>query len=162
MTDVLTTEQRRRCMARIRRKDTDPERHVRSMIHRMGFRYRLNVTSLPGKPDIVLPRLRKVVLVHGCFWHMHRCKYGRVKPATNAGFWKAKREENRRRDARVRRALRIAGWDVLIVWECELRDGDKLRKRIHAFLSVTPRAMSSQQSHGVLRRVRRGFAGVHS
>lgn len=135
MTDVLTAEQRHRCMARIRGKDTDPECNVRSILHRMGFRYRLHVSGLPGKPDIVLPRLRKVVFVHGCFWHMHRCHFGSVKPATNADFWKTKREGNRQRDAKVRRALRKAGWDVLAVWECELRDSDKLRKKMQTFLT---------------------------
>ncbi len=135
MTDVLTAEQRHRCMARIRGKDTDPERNVRSIIHRMGFRYRLHVSGLPGKPDIVFPRLRKVVLVHGCFWHMHRCRFGRVKPATNANFWKTKREDNRQRDAKVRRALRKDGWNVLTVWECELREDDKLRKKLRRFLT---------------------------
>jgi DNA mismatch endonuclease (patch repair protein) len=135
MTDVLTAEQRHRCMARIRGKDTDPERNVRSIIHRMGFRYRLHVSGLPGKPDIVFPRLRKVVLVHGCFWHMHRCRFGRVQPATNANFWKTKREGNRQRDAKVRRALRKGGWNVLTVWECELREDDKLRKKLRRFLT---------------------------
>ncbi|MBN2302472.1 MAG: DNA mismatch endonuclease Vsr [Lentisphaerae bacterium] len=135
MSDVLTAEQRHRCMTRIRGKDTDPERQVRSMIHTMGFRYRLHVSGLPGKPDIVLPRLRKVVLVHGCFWHMHRCKFGRVQPATNANFWKVKREGNRRRDATVLRALQNAGWDVLTVWECELRDSDLLSDKIKRFLA---------------------------
>lgn len=135
MTDVLTAEQRHRCMARIRGKNTEPERRVRSMIHRMGFRYRLHVTGLPGKPDIVLPLLQKVILVHGCFWHMHRCRFGRVKPATNACFWEVKREATRQRDVRVRRALWKAGWEVMTVWECELQESDKLQNRIRKFLT---------------------------
>lgn len=135
MTDVLTAEQRHRCMSRIRGKDTAPEKCVRRMIHGMGFRYRLHAAGLPGKPDLVLPRLRKVVFVHGCFWHMHRCRLGRVRPATNAGFWKAKREGNRQRDTRTRRALRRAGWQVLTVWECELRDVDRLARKLRAFLA---------------------------
>ena len=134
MTDVLTAEQRHHCMTRIRGKDTDPERRVRSMIHRSGFRYCLHVTSLPGKPDIVLPRLHKVILVHGCFWHMHRCKFGRVTPATNSDFWKTKREDNCRRDARVHQMLRNSGWGILTIWECELRNCEKLNARIQTFL----------------------------
>ena len=138
MTDVLTAEQRHRCMSRIRGKDTAPEMCVRRMIHGMGFRYRLHAAGLPGKPDLALPRLRKVVFVHGCFWHMHRCRLGRVRPATNAGFWKAKREGNRQRDTRTRQALRRAGWQVLTVWECELRDMDRLAQKLSAFLASSP------------------------
>lgn len=135
MSDVLTTEQRQRCMAQIRGKDTAPERRVRSMIHRMGFRYRLHGPDLPGKPDIILPRLRKIIFVHGCFWHIHRCRFGLVKPVTNADFWKNKREGNRQRDEKVRRALRKTGWSVLTVWECELQDDNKLQKKLRTFLT---------------------------
>lgn len=135
MTDVLTVAQRRKCMSRIRGKDTSPERKIRTMIHRMGFRYRIHVSDLPGKPDIVLPRLRKIILVHGCFWHMHRCRFGRVRPATNSTFWQNKREGNRQRDRKVCRALRRQGWHVLTVWECELRNPIKLEDKIEKFLS---------------------------
>jgi len=122
-------------MSRIRGKDTAPEKYVRRMIHGMGFRYRLHAAGLPGKPDLVLPRLRKVVFVHGCFWHMHRCRFGRVKPVTNADFWKRKREGNRRRDATVRRALRKEGWRVLTVWECEMRNVGILQRKLRMFLT---------------------------
>lgn len=135
MTDVLTTEQRYRCMSRIRGKDTGPEMRVRRIVHGMGFRYRLHSARLPGRPDIVFSRLRKLIFVHGCFWHMHRCHLGRVHPSTNADFWKAKREANRKRDARNRQVLRRAGWDVLIVWECELRSSVKLAQKLSAFIS---------------------------
>ena len=111
------------------------KKYVRRMIHGMGFRYRLHAVGLPGKPDLVLPRLRKVVFVHGCFWHMHRCLFGRVKPTTNADFWKQKREGNRQRDATVRRALRKEGWRVLTVWECEIRNVGKLKRRLRVFLT---------------------------
>jgi DNA mismatch endonuclease (patch repair protein) len=137
MTDVLTTEQRRRCMSRIRGKDTDPERRVRSIVHKLGFRFRLHVRDLPGSPDIVLPRLHKVIFVHGCFWHLHRCRYGRVTPATNYDFWKEKREGTRKRDLKTRKLLKIAGWKILVVWECELKDIPKLKTRIQAFLQQT-------------------------
>ncbi len=134
MTDVLTTEQRHKCMSRIRGKDTDPERKVRSIVHQLGFRFRLHVKDLPGSPDIVLPRLHKVIFVHGCFWHLHKCRYGRVTPATNSDFWKTKREGNRKRDLKTRRLLKNAGWRILVVWECELKDLDKMRTQIQTFL----------------------------
>ncbi len=137
MTDVLTVEQRHRCMSRIRGKDTGPEMCVRHLVHRMGYRYRLHVAGLPGKPDIVLARLRKVIFVHGCFWHMHRCRMGRVRPSTNADFWKAKREGNRKRDARKRQALKRAGWGVLTIWECDLRAPDRVAKKLRTFLDAS-------------------------
>jgi len=121
-------------MSRIRGKDTDPERKVRSIVHQLGFRFRLHVKDLPGSPDIVLPRLHKVIFVHGCFWHLHKCRYGRVTPATNSDFWKTKREGNRKRDLKTRRLLKNAGWRILVVWECELKDLDKMRTQIQTFL----------------------------
>jgi len=134
MTDVLTPEQRHRNMSRIRGADTKPELIVRSVIHRMGFRFRVNYRRLPGTPDVVLPRHRKVIFVHGCFWHMHRCKYGRVIPKTNAAFWKAKREGNVIRDRRVLRDLKDAGWKVLVVWECWTKKPAALEQRLRRFL----------------------------
>jgi len=136
MTDVLTPEQRRRNMANIRGRDTRPERIVRSMLHRIGYRYSLHRADLPGKPDLVFPRLHKIIFVHGCYWHMHDCKYGKVAPATNAEFWRAKRLSNVRRDKKTLAALRRAGWQVSIVWECTVRglDPDVLRKRLVRFL----------------------------
>jgi len=89
---LTRSEQRKFCMSRIRGKDTKPEFIVRRMVHAMGFRYRLYAGNLPGKPDLVFPRLKKVIFVHGCFWHMHSCRYGRVKPATNPTFWESKRK----------------------------------------------------------------------
>lgn len=122
-------------MSRIRGKDTEPEKCVRQMIYGMGVRYRLHVANLPGRPDIVLRRSRKVIFVHGCFWHMHRCRFGNVKPVTNADFWMKKRERNRRRDAAVRRVLRDEGWRVLTVWECEMRNAEKLKRKLKLFLA---------------------------
>ncbi|MBN2256944.1 MAG: DNA mismatch endonuclease Vsr [Anaerolineaceae bacterium] len=134
MTDVLTPEQRKFNMSRIRNKDTRPEIIVRSLIHRMGYRYRLHNAKLPGKPDLVLTRHKKIVFVNGCYWHMHKCKYGRVKPATNADFWENKRLENVKRDKRNISALKKAGWKVLIVWECWTKNPELLTKRINKFL----------------------------
>lgn len=120
--DVHTREQRSRNMAAIRGKDTNPEKAVRSLVHRMGYRYRLHAKDLPGKPDLVFPSLRKVIFVHGCFWHRHnRCELARL-PKSRLEFWLPKLEANKRRDARCRRALTALGWSSLVIWECELRD----------------------------------------
>ena len=137
MADVLTPQQRSFNMSRIRSRDTRPEMVVRSIVHRMGFRYRLHKKDLSGKPDIVLVRHRKIIDVHGCFFHMHTCRYGSVVPATNEKFWRTKRLSNVERDRLNLRALRRAGWKVLIVWECETRKPEKLVKRIQKFLSST-------------------------
>ena len=128
--DVLSPSQRSKCMSAIRGKDTKPELQVRSLLHRMGFRFRLHVAGLPGSPDIVLPRHRSVVLVNGCFWHHHPgCKYA-YTPASRREFWQAKFSENEARDAKVVDQLSEAGWKVVVVWECELRDVDQLVNRL--------------------------------
>jgi DNA mismatch endonuclease (patch repair protein) len=137
MADVHNPQQRSFNMSRIRSRDTKPEKIVRSIVHRLGFRYRLHKKDLPGKPDIVLVRHRKIIDVHGCFFHMHKCKYGNVVPATNAKFWRTKRLSNVARDRRNQRALKRDGWLVMIVWECETRNLPKLSKRIEKFLSST-------------------------
>lgn len=135
MADVHTKEQRSFNMSRIRSKDTKPEIIVRSLVHRMGYRFRLHRKDLPGKPDLVLPRHDKVIFVHGCFWHMHRCRQGRVFPKTNAEFWQEKRTGNAERDRRNIRKLRHDGWQVLVIWECWIRDPkEKIIPRLEAFL----------------------------
>jgi len=137
MADVLTPEQRKLCMSNIRGKDTKPELIVRKMVHAMGFRYRLYRSDLPGKPDLVFPRLKKVIFIHGCFWHMHSCRYGQVKPATNPTFWETKRLSNKKRDNVKTKKLRQMGWSILVIWECHTKDLNKLSKRISSFLSDT-------------------------
>ena len=112
-------------MAAVRSRDTGPEVAVRKALHGRGFRYRTHVSELPGKPDIVLPRYRAAILVHGCFWHGHDCRLFRL-PATRRAFWDAKIRRNRERDADVRKALRVAGWRCLTVWECALRGRERL------------------------------------
>ena len=134
---MLTAEQRRRNMQAIRGRDTRPEMLVRSLVHRMGFRFRLHRRDLPGAPDLVLPRHRKVLLVHGCYWHCHRCRFGRVVPRTNAKFWQARRAGNVARDRRNLRRLRRLGWQVLIIWECQTRNPDPLKARLKSFLTPT-------------------------
>ncbi len=138
MTDVLTPEQRSRCMAAIRSKHTKPEIAVRSLLDALKVKYELHRTDLPGKPDIVLTRRKKIIFVHGCFWHVHRCRYGKVKPAENWRFWRDKRQETRRRDKRNRLALRNAGWDVLTVWECWTRRPKDLVAKLTKFLASRP------------------------
>ena len=129
--DRLSKEHRSWNMSRIRCRDTEPERAVRSILHRMGFRFRrMTGDLLPGKPDIVLGRHRTVVLVHGCFWHRHpRCRLA-YTPKSRIDFWQRKFEANVRRDQQVKRILRQSGWNVVIVWECELTNRDRLTRRL--------------------------------
>jgi len=130
MTDTFTVRERSWIMSRVHGKDTTPELAVRSMVHRMGYRFRLHRKDLPGKPDIVLPRHRCVVFVHGCFWHRHKgCKRAST-PQSNVEYWERKFRRNVERDRRHRRDLRKLGWRVVVVWECELRDPDKLAVRL--------------------------------
>jgi len=145
--DVLTPQQRSFNMSRIRNRDTRPERIVRSIVHRLGYRYRLHKKDLPGKPDIVLVRHRKIIDVHGCFFHMHKCKYGSVVPVTNAEFWKGKRLSNVERDRRTLRALEREGWKVLVVWECETRTPASLQSRLLAFLADEETDMIDERAH---------------
>jgi len=134
--DTLTSSQRSKCMAAIRGKDTQPELIVRSIVHRLGFRFRLHATDLPGKPDLVFRSRRAVVLVHGCYWHMHTCKRGRSTPATNVAFWRAKRLRTRTRDRQILATLRRANWRVLVVWECQCRDAMALSEVLLTFLTA--------------------------
>ncbi|HEX9983502.1 MAG TPA: DNA mismatch endonuclease Vsr [Thermoanaerobaculia bacterium] len=136
MVDVHTKEQRSRNMAAIRGRDTKPEMTVRRLVHRLGYRFRLHRRDLPGRPDLVLPRHRAVIFVHGCFWHHHDCRYGRVVPATRAEFWRKKRDENVARDARNLAALHEQSWRVLVVWECWTRQPRDLESRLTTFLRL--------------------------
>ena len=130
MVDVFSKSKRSDVMSRIRGRDTKPERSVRSMLHGLGCRFRLNRVDLPGKPDIVLPRHQTVVFVHGCFWHRHKdCRFA-YTPKTRTRFWLSKLEQNARRDHSMRGELLKLGWRVITVWECDLRMPDKLRRRL--------------------------------
>lgn len=125
-------------MSRIRGRDTVPERIVRSLLHGLGFRFRLHVSTLPGRPDIVLPRHRTVIDVHGCYWHRHPgCRFA-YTPKSNAAFWTAKFSENIARDKRVRCELVSLGWRVITVWECEVADLTRLERRLTRLLEVSP------------------------
>jgi DNA mismatch endonuclease (patch repair protein) len=132
--DNLTPEQRSRQMARVRNANTKPEFAVRRALHGLGYRYRLHDRRLPGKPDLVFPSRRKVIFVHGCFWHRHPgCKNTRL-PKTRLDFWVPKLEENAKRDVRLQQQLREDGWDVLVVWECEVARLREHMPRIVDFL----------------------------
>ena len=134
MADRLTKEHRSWNMSRIRSKNTKPEIIVRSVLHRMGYRFRLHVKALPGKPDIVLRKYNTVIFVHGCYWHRHKgCKYT-YNPKSRTEFWQQKFNQNIERDNKVARELKALGWKVIIIWECEPQDLDKLRKIIYSNL----------------------------
>jgi DNA mismatch endonuclease, patch repair protein len=131
--DRLTKDRRSWLMSRVKGRDTTPEVAVRSMIHTLGYRFRLHRADLPGKPDIVFGPRKKIVFVHGCFWHGHRCGKGRL-PKSNNAFWRDKIVTNRARDLRHIRALARRGWKVLVIWQCELKDPLAVRRRIVDFL----------------------------
>jgi DNA mismatch endonuclease (patch repair protein) len=133
--DTLTPAQRSEIMGRVRATNTRPELAVRRLLHRMGYRFRLHRADLPGKPDIVLPRYRIAIFVHGCFWHGHRCRRGR-RPTSNTAFWSRKLDANMRRDLAVRRALRRLGWRPIAIWECSIRSHG-LEKRLGDFIGKT-------------------------
>lgn len=131
--DKLTKEKRSWNMAQIKSRDTKPEKIVRSLLHRMGFRFRLNRKDLPGKPDIVLPKYKTIIFVHGCFWHRHiGCKYA-TTPKTNINYWTTKFKNNIARDEENEAKLQSEGWHVFTVWECELKDISGLKNRVNKY-----------------------------
>ena len=134
--DRVSPEVRSRTMRAIRSKDMKPELAVRRMAHAMGYRYRLHRHDLPGRPDLVFPGRRKVIFVHGCFWHQHadpKCKLAHA-PRSNLDYWKPKLARTQERDKRNCAALEEAGWGVLVVWECEVKTADGLVERVRGFL----------------------------
>lgn len=120
-------------MRAIRSKDTLPEMAVRSLVHGLGYRFRLHRADLPGKPDLAFPARRKVIFVHGCFWHSHDCKSGLI-PKSNQDFWLPKLRRNKIRDNKNLEALTVQGWKAMVIWQCELRDSRSLRLKIKRFL----------------------------
>jgi DNA mismatch endonuclease (patch repair protein) len=131
--DRLSQDMRSRVMRTVGSENTRPERVVRSILHQSGFRFRLHRKDLPGSPDIVLPRHRSIILVHGCFWHSHSCPRG-ARPQSNHRFWKTKLDDNIRRDASIKKALRRLGWRLLVIWECETANHEKLRRKLDAWV----------------------------
>lgn len=133
--DNLKPEQRSDNMRKIHSKDTDPELIVRRLVYAMGHRYRLHYGKLPGKPDMVFPGKRKVIFVHGCFWHQHEeCKSGRM-PKSRISYWGPKLEKNKNRDALNQEKLRETEWSILVVWECELKDIERIKRKLDNFLA---------------------------
>ena len=123
MADRITEEKRRRVMQAVKSKDTGPELAVRRIMHKLGYRYRLHKKGLPGRPDLVFARRKKVIFVHGCFWHGHDCRYGRP-PESRREYWLPKLERNRERDRENKAELESLGWKVLTVWECQIKRKD--------------------------------------
>ncbi len=147
--DTLSLAKRRECMSRVKGLDTVPEKTIRTYLHKHGYRFRLHVGRLPGKPDIVLARHRAIVFVNGCFWHGHQgCRRAR-RPRSNEDFWNKKLDGNMRRDRAVRRELKRMGWNILDVWECEIKEG-KYQKRISTFMA---RLLGQQAGQGQLGTV---------
>lgn len=133
MADRITPEARSRLMSKIGPKNTGPELLVRSLLHRMGYRFRLHRKGLPGTPDIVLPGRSVAIFVNGCFWHGHACKVGKM-PKSRLDYWGPKIEANIARDAKKRRQLRRLGWRTIVVWECGIKDEEKLAARLRRHL----------------------------
>lgn len=134
MTDHVDSSKRSAMMAAVRSKNTSPELAVRKLIHSMGYRYRLHGNGLPGKPDLVFAGKRKVIFVHGCFWHRHRGCAKASTPKTRVDFWQTKFDQNVARDKKTVRSLKRLGWQVLTIWQCELKDAARVARRLNEFL----------------------------
>ncbi|MBK8457238.1 MAG: DNA mismatch endonuclease Vsr [Phyllobacteriaceae bacterium] len=133
MTDTRTPAQRRRIMQAVKSADTGPEIAVRRLLFSRGYRYRLHYGRLPGKPDIVFPARRKAIFIHGCFWHRHNCPKGRL-PKSRLDYWIPKLEANTERDRRKIAEIEALGWTVLVVWQCEMADVERLIRKLVAFV----------------------------
>ena len=146
MVDTRTPDQRRRIMQSVGTRNTLPELIVRRAVHALGFRFRLHRKDLPGTPDLVFPRLRKVIFVDGCFWHGHQgCRKGAL-PKSRVEYWEPKIRRNIERDKEVRSLLRDSGWDVLTIWQCETKETETLGSRLKDFLWSTPKRSRNRES----------------
>jgi len=134
MPDCFTHQERSRVMSLVKGRDTKPEKIVRSLLHRMGYRFRLHRHDLPGNPDIVLPKHRKAIFVHGCFWHGHAGCRRAARPKSNADFWNRKIDMNMERDKKLQAELINSGWDFLVLWQCEMKDLKNLERNLNQFL----------------------------
>ncbi|MBK5290726.1 MAG: DNA mismatch endonuclease Vsr [Acidobacteriia bacterium] len=135
--DIYSPEKRSEIMSRVRSSDTGPELRVRKLLHALGFRYRLHSDSLPGKPDIVLSKHKKIIMVHGCFWHQHKNCPRASLPVTRLEWWRAKLRRNQARDQIVARQLRDLGWSVGVIWECQTKNVKRLQLRLLRFVGMT-------------------------
>jgi len=133
--DRISGEHRSWNMSRIKSSNTKPEIIVRSLLHNMGYRFRLHRKDLPGKPDIVLPRYKSVIFVHGCFWHRHKGCKNAASPKTKKTFWREKFRANVERDRKVQKEMKSMGWKIQIIWECELSDPEEVRKSLKSHLN---------------------------
>lgn len=129
-----SAEQRSRTMRAVKSRDTGPELVIRRLLHGAGYRFRLHRNDLPGKPDLVFPSRRKILFIHGCFWHGHDCARGARAPKNNADYWEAKIQRNKTRDVKNIAQLTAAGWGVLVIWECDIADRENLLARLRSFL----------------------------
>lgn len=134
--DTFTPSQRSKVMRRVKSENTKPEMVVRRLVYAMGRRYRLHDKSLPGKPDMVFKGAKKIIFVHGCFWHWHDCPRGRRMPKSHTEYWEAKIRRNIERDREHQRQLEEMGYDVLVVWECQTKDIETLREKLRIFLKT--------------------------
>ncbi|MCD6525990.1 MAG: DNA mismatch endonuclease Vsr [Desulfuromonas sp.] len=141
--DVFSQEKRSQIMSHVSGKNTKPEIIVRSLLHRIGYRFRLHRKDLPGKPDIVLTKHKKVIFVHGCFWHSHTACKRAKRPATNKEFWQRKLDKNVKRDKLAVTNLKKLGWDVLVIWTCEVNDTEQLKNKLLLFLEGSERKRRS-------------------
>ena len=139
--DTLTKKHRSWNMSRIKGSNTGPERIVRSILHRTGYRFGLHRKDLPGRPDIVMPKLKTVIFVHGCFWHRHKGCVDATMPKTRREFWRKKLNGNAVRDKVKQRALRVLGWQVIVLWECKIQNTEKFSRRLNRLLSATSTAL---------------------
>lgn len=145
MVDIISEERRSWNMSRIRSKNTKPEMVVRSMLHRMGFRFRLHDRKLPGNPDIVLPKYKTVIFVHGCFWHRHEaCQYSYI-PKSRVKFWEEKFKSNIARDNRNQSELEALGWKVIVIWECDLSDSESVVNKLTLHINLRRNNTNGQQ-----------------
>lgn len=159
MADVFARNKRSAVMAAIRAKHTKPEMLVRRLLHAMGYRFRLHVSGLPGRPDIVLPKHRLIIQVKGCFWHGHYCLKGRI-PGTNRTYWGPKIQGNKERDARNERRLRAGGWRVTTIWECKIRRSTS--EELHLSLRRILPPNQARLSPSALRRFAKSLAALRS
>lgn len=134
--DTFSKEKRSEIMRAVKSKDSQAELAVRQMLHRAGFRYRLHVADLPGKPDLVFPARQKVVFIHGCFWHLHKNCRAASRPSSNVEYWESKLQRNADRDKKNKRRIKKLGWKMLVVWECELKNPDAVFSMLTRFLEV--------------------------
>lgn len=142
--DVFSREKRSQIMSRVSGKNTKPELVVRSLLHNMGYRFRLHRNDLPGKPDITLPKYKKIIFVHGCFWHGHIGCQRAKRPTTNMNFWNEKLNKTIERDEITVNNLKQLGWDVLTVWTCEVKDTEKLGNKLLSFIEAHKEEISHE------------------